>query len=534
MLAISYLIPYNWFYCFSVSVSIPFSLKNEMTKKTTRRRFFEDSLLTAAAMASVTGMAPLLRPRSASAQVAANDKLGVMIVGCGGRGGDHINAFQSDPRTVILYLCDPEPTRVSDRRLNEIAEKQGGIKPKAVKDMREAFADTNLDIVSCASANHWHALTGVWAIQAGKHCYIEKPGSHNIHEGQALTAASKKYNKVVQIGTQCRTNKANIDAVEFTRAGGIGEVKFARGLCYKRRASIGPLGEYPIPTTVDYDLWSGPAPIMPMTRPQFHYDWHWQRLYGNGDMGNQGPHQADIARWHLGVERHPNSVITYGGRLGYQAEKQDDRYVDAGDTANTEVSIFDYGDKCMVFETRGLETPELKGPNDKGRGAKVGVIVYGSEGFLVQIEYNFSVAFDLEGNIIKEFRGGGNHYTNFIDAVIKEDPNAVTATARCGALSAGISHLGNISYYLGEENKISADELRRQLAGVKSLDNNLETLERTLEHLTINGVDLAKTPMSLGPMLKFDSDKEVFINNDEANKMLTRDYREPFVVPAIS
>jgi len=496
--------------------------------KITRRRFFEDSLLAVAGTAAATGLVPLLKPCSATVQIAANDKLGVMIVGCGGRGGDHINGFGNDPRTAILYLCDPDP-RISEKRLSDIAAKQGGLVPKVVRDMREALVDPRLDIVSCATTNHWHALTGIWAMQAGKHCYIEKPLCHNVHEGQALTAASKKYNKVLQTGMQCRSLKANIDAIEFTRSGGIGEIKFARGLCYKRRAAICPLGEYEVPATVDYDLWSGPAPIMPLTRERFHYDWHWQRLYGNGDMGNQGPHQADIARWHLGIERYPNSVITYGGRLGYQAEKSDENYVDAGDTANTEVSIFDYGDKCMVFETRGLETPDLK-------GVKIGVIVYGSEGYLIQKEYNYSIAFDLEGNITKEFRGGGDqdHYKNFIDAVVKGDPEAVTATARCGALSAGLSHLGNISYYLGEKNKVSAGELRKQLAGVKSLDDNEKTLDQTLEHLTANGVDLAKTPLSLGPTLKFDPEKEVFIDNAEANKMLTREYREPYVVPVIS
>ncbi len=458
-----------------------------------------------------------------------------MVVGCGSRGGSHIGAFLADPRTTILYLCDPDPRTVSDKRIDEIAAKQNGVKPKYVKDMREALSDGNLDIVTCATTNHWHALTGIWAMQAGKHCYIEKPICHNVHEGKALTAASKKYNRVVQTGTQCRTAPANIDAVAFTRSGGIGEVKFARGLCYKRRAAIGPLGNYPVPKEIDYDLWSGPAQIMPVTRPRFHYDWHWQRLYGNGDLGNQGPHQTDIARWHLGLERFPNSVITYGGRLGYQAEKGDDSYVDAGDTANTEVSIYDYGDKCMVFETRGLETPELK-PNDVGVGAKIGVIVYGSQGYLVQKEYDYSVAFDLEGKIIKEFRGGSDqgHYKNFIDAVVKEDPSAVTAPARCGALSAGLSHLGNISYYLGEENKVSADELRKHLADIKTLDDNEKTLDRTLEHLTANGVDLAKTPLSLGPLLKFDPEQELFTDHGSANEMLTRKYREQYTVPEIS
>ena len=501
--------------------------------KITRRRFFEDSLFAAAAAAAATAAIPGLQTQRAFAQVSANEKLGVMIVGCGGRGGDHIKAFTADPRTTILYLCDPDPAKNPEKRINDIAATQNGIKPKVIKDMREALSDANVDIVTCATTNHWHALTGIWAMQAKKHCYLEKPLCHNIFEGRALEAASKKYNMVVQTGTQCRSNPANINAVEFTKSGGIGDVKFARGLCYKRRASIGPLGEYEIPKTVDYDLWSGPAPIKPLTRKQFHYDWHWQRLYGNGDMGNQGPHQTDIARWHLGIEQFPNSVITYGGRLGYQAEKKDDNYVDAGDVANTEVSIFDYGDKCMVFETRGLETPDLKGPGGKGTGAKVGVLVYGSEGFLVQVQYGYSVAFDLAGNMIKEFKGGGDqlHYANFIDAVVKGDPKAVTAPARCGALSAGLSHLGNISYYLGEENKISAGDLRKQLDNVKSLDDNGATLDRTLEHLTTNGVDLAKTPLSLGPMLKFDPEKERFIDNAAADALWTREYRAPYVVP---
>jgi hypothetical protein len=313
-------------------------------------------------------------------------------------------------------------------------------------------------------------------------------------------------------------------------AGGIGEVKFARGLCYKRRKSIGAQGEYSAPETVDYNLWSGPAPLAPITRPNFHYDWHWQRLYGNGDLGNQGPHQTDIARWHLGIDRFPNSVISYGGRLGYDIERNNPDYIDAGDTANTETSIFDYGDKCIVFEVRGLETPSYT-------GASIGVIVYGSEGYLVQKEYGYSVAYDLDNNVIKEFRGGSDdmHFNNFINAVKTNDPALLVADARCGHLSAGMSHIGNISYYLGENNKVSIDEAKKILEGIKSLDDNAETLGRMVEHLTSdkNKVNLEKTPISIGPLLKMDPEKEVFIGNAAANAMLTREYREPFVVPAV-
>ena len=488
-----------------------------------RRRFLEETMLAAAAAGAATVGLSSVFPNRSSAAVGANDKIGVCVVGIGGRGwGSHCKAFLADPRTEIRYICDPDGTKES--KCDDIAEKQGGRRPKFVRDMREAFDDDAVDVVSNASSNHVHALCGVWAMQAGKDCYLEKPICHNVHEGQALVAAAKKYGLCCQVGTQCRSNPSNIDANRFIQEGGIGEVKFARGICYRRRKSIGPLGEYKVPDTVDYDIWSGPAPLVPVTRARFHYDWHWQRMYGNGDLGNQGPHQTDIARWHLGVDRFPNSVISYGGRLGYDVETGDPNFVEAGDTANIETSIFDYGDKCIVFEVRGLQTPDF-------RGTKVGVVVYGSEGYLVQAKYTYSAAFDLEGNKTKEFKGDGNHFGNFLDAVQAGDPSMLNSDARCGHLSAGLSHVGNISYYLGEKNKVSLDEARKILAGVKSLDDNPRTLDRVVEHLQTNGVDLAKTRLSMGPLLKFDPKSETFIDNDAANAMLTRQYRKPYVVP---
>ncbi|GHT17496.1 NADH-dependent dehydrogenase [Planctomycetales bacterium] len=502
-----------------------------------RRRFLEDSLLsvTAAAAAAYGGLCPRLFGEE---KVAANDKVGLAVIGSGGRAKDHINAFSNDSRVTILYVVDPDPARTPDKLLDGIADKQGGIRPKRIADMRKAFEDKSVAAISCATTNHWHVLTGIWALQAGKHAYLEKPISHNIYEGEAIIAAQKKYNLIVQTGTQCRSNPANIEAVKFVQGGGIGTVNFARGLCYKRRQAIGALGEYKVPETVDYDLWSGPAPIKPLTRPNFHYDWHWQRLYGNGDMGNQGPHQTDIARWHLGLDRYPNKIITYGGRLGYDVanpKNNDPNYIDAGDTANTEVSVFDFGDKCIVFETRGLETRDLKAPgiqaDAKGGGAAVGVIVYGSTGYVVQSAYDYSAAYDLEGNRTKEFKGSGNHYRNFIDAVIANAPDKVTAPARCGALSAALSHLGNISYYLGEKNKVSVEEIREGLKAVKSLDDTNATVDRTVEHLKANGVNLSKTPLSLGPSLEFDPKAVKFVNNADADALMTREYREPYVVP---
>lgn len=461
------------------------------------------------------------------------------VIGTGGRGGGHVQAMLRSKNVSLTHICEVD-AGIANSRANLIEEKQG-LRPQVVADIRKLLEDKSLDFVTIATPNHWHALGGIWAMQAGKHAYIEKPVCHNIMEGSALIAAARKNNRMCQVGTQCRSSQACIDAVQFIADGGIGEVKFARGLCYKRRKSIGHIGDYPIPEAVDFDLWSGPAQLTQpaLTRPNFHYDWHWQRLYGNGDFGNQGPHQTDIARWGLGLDRHPNSIITYGGRLGYQAERNDPEYVDAGDTANTEVSILDYGDKCIVFETRGLDVDdsadkELNQLFGSDKGGKVGVVFYGSDGYVVQKGYGHCIAFDKEMNVIKEFRASNfdmGHYNNFLQACETLDYQSLNADVREGHLSAAISHLGNISYYLGEKNYVSVDELKNALVETKSLDNNWETLERTVAHLEQNGVDLKKTPLSLGPQLKFDPEEEVFTNSAEANTWLTRDYRAGFECP---
>ena len=498
-------------------------------RKLTRRAFIAHSAAAAGALAIAPGWSRAQAP---------TDKIGVAVIGAGGRGGSHIAAFLGDPQTEILYVVDVDE-KAGNTRADAIAKDQK-LRPKFVKDMRSALDDKSVDVISTATPNHWHALTGIWAMQAGKDAYVEKPVSHNIAEGSALIAAARKYNRVCQVGTQSRSNPAVRDAVAFMAQGGIGDVKFARGLCYKRRKSIGPLGDYPIPDTVDFNLWSGPAPYTDpkVTRPQFHYDWHWQRLYGNGDLGNQGPHQTDIARWGLGIDTHPVRIISYGGRLGYKAEKKDPNFVDAGDTANTEVTIYDYGDKCIVFETRGLEIKEsaddeLNRLFDSKEGNKIGVVFYGSDGYVVQRSYNHCLVYDKDFNVVKEFRGGGDelHYRNFLDVCGSRDISQLNADVREGHLSAAMSHLGNISYYLGENNKVSVQQAIDTISDIKSLDNNVETLARTVRHLTDNGVDLEKHPLSMGPLLTFDPEKEIFPDSPEATAMVTREYREPFRCP---
>ena len=496
----------------------------------TRRRFVKSSV------AATVGIAAAPRITRADSP---NEKISVALIGAGGRGNAHLGQYLNNERTEVQYIVDVDE-KVGNAKCDVVQKKQGK-RPQMVRDMRDVFDDPSVDVISTATPNHWHALCGVWAMQAGKDVYIEKPVSHNIAEGTALVAAARKYNRICQTGTQTRSNPAARNGIKFLQSGEIGEVNFARGLCYKRRKSIGPKGNYPVPDGVDFNLWSGPAQytVPKVTRERFHYDWHWQRMYGNGDLGNQGPHQTDIARWGLGIDTHPNSVISYGGRLGYQAEREDPNYVDAGDTANTEVSIYHYGDKSIVFETRGLaindpSDEELSRLFQSNKGNKIGVVFYGSEGYLVQRTYSRFIAYNKSFEVIQEFSGGSDnfHFNNFLEACVSRRVEDLNADVREGHLSAAISHLGNISYYLGEHNYVSVDELREVLASVPSLDDNHATLERTVAHLKNNKVDLAKYPISMGPLLEFDPQQEVFPESPEATELVSRPYRKAFVCPS--
>ena len=293
-----------------------------MSRKRNRREFLEDSMFAAAAAAAAGSSGRLLAaddPQSKS----ANERLHVAVVGVKGRGGSHIGAFAGRKDTLITHIVDVDST-IGPQRAAEIGKRQGGYEPKWEEDLRTVLEDKSIDIVSIATPNHLHSLQAIWAIQAGKDVYVEKPVSHNVSEGRRVVEAARKYEKICQTGTQSRSNPGMIQAIDFIREGKIGAVKVARGLCYKPRGSIGPKGEYEIPKNINYDLWSGPAPILPLTRKNLHYDWHWIWAYGNGDLGNQGIHQMDIARWGLGVNAISDTVFSYGGRLSYE---------DAGETA---------------------------------------------------------------------------------------------------------------------------------------------------------------------------------------------------------
>ncbi len=479
--------------------------------KRTRRQFLEDSMFATAAAVAATSTSKLFaeeEKRSSS----PNERLNVAVVGVKGRGGSHIGAFSGKSDTQITYVCDVDRA-VGEERVNEIAKRQGNKAPKLVLDIRELLDDKSVDVVSIATPNHWHALGAIWSIQAGKDVYVEKPVSHNVSEGRRIVEAARKYQKICQTGTQSRSNPGMIDAIKYVQDGGIGKVLVARGLCYKPRGSIGERGTYDVPSTVDYNLWLGPAPMAPLTRKKFHYDWHWQWPYGNGDLGNQGIHQMDLARWGLGVDKLSNGVVSYGGRFSY---------TDAGDTANTQVVVHDYGDSSLVFEVRGLKTGSYK-------DSKVGVIFEGTEGYVVVTTYHSGAAFDKDGNKVRDFNGEADHFGNFVKAVRSRKIGDLNADIEEGHLSSALCHLGNISYQLGSP--MTAQEAEKNLAMVKSTDDAQATLERTLAHLKDNGVDLDQTKITVGENLAFDPKSETFLDNDRANAMLTREYRKPFVVP---
>jgi predicted dehydrogenase len=484
-----------------------------LMSKHTRREFLEHSLLATAAAAAAATPAPSCPVLAADDSSSPNERLRIAVLGLRNRGQEHLEAYAKLAGCEVVAVVDPDEV-IGQTKGVEPVEKATGKKPAFFTDLRRVTEDRSIDAVSIATPNHWHALAAIWAMQADKDVYLEKPVSHNVSEGRRIVQAARKYGKMVQTGTQGRSSKAVREAIEYVRAGQIGEVKLARGLCYKARGPIGARGEYNPPASVDYNLWLGPAPEKSLTRPKLHYDWHWQWDTGNGDLGNQGIHQMDIARWGLGVDNLGRSVTSYGGRLGY---------VDAGETANTQVSIHDFGDRRLVFEVRGLKTEGLYDTN-------VGVIFYGSKGYVVVPEnYRIAFAFDPDGSVVKKFVGGGDNFENFEKAVRSRNVEDLNADILEGHLSSALCHLGNISYRLGDN--ISAEQAEQKLAGDREA---LATFERVVGHLEENGVDLKETPLRFGAPLTLDGRREVFTGElaAQANASLTREYRKPFVMPS--
>ena len=368
----------------------------------------------------------------------ANNDIRVAVVGIRSQGRNHINWFRKIPGVRVVAICDADKSFL-DREAKEFAGRNE--KVDTYVDYRKLLEDKDIDAVITATPNHWHALVTVWACQAGKDVYVEKPVSHNIWEGRQMVEAARKYQRIVQGGMQRRSDEGLREALDYINQGNLGKVLLVRGFIYVRRDSIGKVdGPQPVPESVDYNLWCGPAPMDPLMRKNLHYDWHWVWPTGDGDFGNNGIHYMDLARWFVGAKTLAPRVLSLGGRFGY---------IDDGETPNTKIVFYDYKPVPILFELRGL--PRAKGDSamDHLRGVRDG-------GIIVECENGYFAggwAYDKDGKRIKQFRltEGAGHHENFIQAVRSRKPSDLNAEVLEGHLSAALCHMGNISYRLGKE-----------------------------------------------------------------------------------
>ena len=442
-------------------------------------------------------------PQAGNRVIGANDRVVTASIGINGQGNGLKRGFAKLKNVEIKTLCDVDgnlfASRANDSQLKDVAT----FKPGFVQDLRRVLDDKDIDAVVIATPNHWHALATIWALQAGKHVYVEKPASHTVWEGRQMTNAARAYGKIVQVGTMNRSRPAVRQAIKFIQDGGIGKVYMARGLCFKPRLNIGKYPDGPMAATdkphamtvggsgnagpytaeylakVDYNLWMGPAPVKPFNRNRFHYNWHWQWDYGNGDTGNQGPHQFDIARWGLGKQEHPVKISSMGGYFGAQPTAQE--------TPDMQTALFEYADGMILeFGTRGEHTP------DEG-SIRIGNLFFGSKGWLWIDETgrNWQSYMGAVGDKNEKGPGSGvkdpnaepvgltteegGHYGNFIAAIRANDPKILTCDILEGHLSSTLPHLANISYRVGHQ--IEFDGKTETIKGGDKKANDLLTRE---------------------------------------------------------
>lgn len=456
--------------------------------------------------------ASLMTAASAKRVLGANDRIRVAVIGVRGRGWDHVRGYKDIPGVEIAYFCDVDEN-VLRKRLAD-ADKMGIAKPQTYVDVRKLLEDKNVDAVSIATPNHWHSLMGIWAAQAGKDIYIEKPCSHNWWEGHQLVKAVDKYKVVCQHGSQSRSSPAIMECMDNMRSGLLGNVYMSRGLCYKWRDTIGHAEPEPVPEGVNYDLWTGPAPMKPFTKNRFHYNWHWIWDTGNGDLGNQGIHEVDLARWGLGVTL-PTKVSAIGGHFLFDDDQQTPNVV----TVAYEFKTPDAKTRMMNFEVRGwitnheagigthefssgdvpaagIDAPKRParassgqardplGPAS-GKPGTIGNLYYGSKGYIALANYDSYKSFlgsEEEPGPQKHVKITNEHWVNFIDCVRSRKTEDLRAPILEGHLSATLVHLANASYRLG----------------------------RTIH---------------------FDPQTESVIGDPEATRLLKGTYRAPYIVP---
>jgi predicted dehydrogenase len=468
---------------------------------TKRRDFIKQSALGSAGIA-IGGMG--FSSKAYASIIGANDRLNIGVIGIRNQGAVHIDSWckiKDSHNVKLKTLCDTDELLFESRL--KMAMDKAGVKPLTEWDLRKVLDDKEIDIVSVVTPNHWHALATIWACQAGKHVYVEKPAAYCIWEGRKMVEAARKYNVRVGVGLNNRSSVNVNDAIKFLHDGGIGEIYMARALVYKARDSYGMSKDSTPPATFHYDRWLGPAPWRPYNEKRSHYNWHWYWDTGNGDTGNTGPHPLDLARWGINKNEHPVSAYSLGGIFGFRKQESTPENRTPGvmvygdvetygndkttqETPNTQTCVYKYRDgKILELETRGWYT------NHEGyKGVEVGNLFYGTEGYL-EISGDTWKAFrkrekePFTGTGIgerKDIKGPG-HWANFIDAVRSGKNEDLHCDINEGHYSTALPHLANISYRLNRE-------------------------------------------------LKFNGETEKFINDPEADKMLSRiEYRKPYIVP---
>jgi len=464
-------------------------------KGMTRRTFVKRASL-------ATGAVAALSPRSRV--LGANDDLRVAVVGFRSQGRFHLQCLRELTGVRVVALCDADRD-VLDREIAECKKRDDPV--AGFTDVRKLLEDKTIDAITTATPDHWHALVTIWACQAGKDVYVEKPLCHNLREGRRMVEAARKYKRIVQFGNQDHSHATGDMQLEADK---IGRIRVVFTSLNRLRQSIGKVtDEQPIPKSLDYDLWTGPAPLEPLRRKNLHYDWHWVWATGTGEIGNNGIYQLDAARLALGQKTLPKRALCIGGRFLFN---------DDGETANTQIALFQYEPgPLVIFELRNL--PSEKGPKTPGTR------VVGERGSGGLPKWSGPVG-ETGG-----FPGHKGHLFNFAKAVRSRNVADLRADVLEGHLSTAMVHMANISYRLGKA--ASAEAIRE---AIKDRGNEaVETFERFRDHLAANGVDWSKTEAVLGPWLEMDSEKEEFVGNSEvvsqANELLTRRYREPFVVP---
>ncbi|MHC4495104.1 MAG: Gfo/Idh/MocA family protein, partial [Planctomycetota bacterium] len=394
-------------------------------KSFSRRTFFKSTALAGASLAT-------------SRVLGANNDIRVAVIGLGNKGGQHVKVFRSMRGCRVTALCDVDPKRLVEK-LDPFDDKKAIF---ATTDLRRVIDRKDVDVVVIATCNHWHGPASVWSCQAGKDVYVEKPVSHSLREGSVMVAAARKYDRIVQAGTQYRSDHGLRAAAEYIKQGKIGKMLWGHVLWYERRGSIGKKAPW-VPDWLDYDLYCGPAPVEPLTRDRLHYDWHWVWSTGDGDLANSGIHAFDVCRMLAGYDHLPERSFCVGERFAVD---------DTGQTPNTQLTVLDYEPAPIIIENRNLPTSKGQRSMDQLKGVREGVIFQCEHGYFGGFRAGGWVL-DNNGKKIKQFKGdgGSDHHANFIDAVRQRKSEVLNAPIRQGHISSAVCHLGNLSFRLGAD-----------------------------------------------------------------------------------